>query len=112
MIKEHQLYIQREKCEFFTDKVEFLGHFISADGAEMDPDKVKAIIDWPTPNNKRDIMSFLGLANYYRKFVKGFSAIVKPISDLLKEKINWQWGKEQDDTMAHIKVAITTAPIL
>ena len=78
----------------------------------MDPEKVKAITDWPAPNNKKDVMSFLGLANYYRKFVKGFSAIVKPISDLLKEKITWHWGKEQNDAMASIKSAITTAPIL
>ena len=91
VIRKNQLYIQPEKCEFLAERVEFLGHFISADGIEMDPKKVQTIVDWPPLRNRQEVMSFLGLANYYRRFVPAFSAIAKPISDLLSKKTTWQW---------------------
>jgi transposase InsO family protein len=112
VIRKNQLYIQPEKCEFLAERVEFLGHFISADGIEMDPKKVQTIVDWPPLRNRQEVMSFLGLANYYRRFVPAFSAIAKPISDLLSKKTTWQWGQSQEDAFQKLKTAITTAPVL
>lgn len=112
VIQRHELYIQPEKCAFFTERIDFLGHFISAEGIEMDPKKVEAVKDWPIPKTRKEVMSFLGLANYYRRFIKGFSAIVKPISDLLSKKVNWNWTNIEEQAFHDIKTAMTTAPIL
>src|ERR1700721_1888251 len=112
LIKTHKLYVNPKKCEFFVQEIEFLGHIISTNGISMDTRKIKAIVDWPVPQNRHDVMSFLGLANYYRKFIKDFSAIVTPISNLLTKKGIWNWNQEQDDAFKLIKEAITKAPIL
>jgi hypothetical protein len=78
-LRENQLYAKLSKCEFWLKEVSFLGHIISEGGISMDPSKVKDVLSWKTAQNVSDIMSFLGLAGYYRRFIERFSKISKPM---------------------------------
>ena len=100
------------KCEFLKDKVDYLGFEVSKDGIHASPEKVKAVIDWPRPQSVHDIRSFLGLASYYRKFIKGFSQFAKPLTDLARDKVVWRWGDAEANSFTALKVAMATAPIL
>ena len=83
ILQQNKLYANLKKCEFLKDKVEYLGHVVTIDGLQPDPAKCKAIFDWPTPVNVSELRSFLGLANYYRRFMKDYAKIVAPLTDLL-----------------------------
>ena len=74
--------------------------------------RVRAILDWPRPQSVHDARSFLGLASYYRKFIKGFSQLAKPMTDLTRDKVTWSWGDTQEHSFTALKVAIATALIL
>ena len=78
VLREQQLYAKFSKCVFFKDKIQYLGHVVSKDRISVDPDKVKAIMEWPVPKNVSDIRSFMGITGYYLKFIKGFSKIAYP----------------------------------
>ena len=87
-LREHQLYARPSKCTFFTDTVEYLGHIIGPDGIKPNPALVKAIIEFPQPRTLKELQSFLGLANYYRKFIKNYSKISLPLTDALQNASN------------------------
>ena len=82
-MEENDLFLKPEKCIFKEKEIEFLGLYIGPDGIKMDEVKTKAITDWPTPQKVKDVQRFLGLANFYRRFVKGFSKIATPLNKLL-----------------------------
>jgi hypothetical protein len=82
-LRDNQLYVKSSKCEFWIDKVPFLGHIISNEGISVDPAKVKEIMEWTIPTTVTEIWSFLGRARYYRRFIEGFSKIAKPMTSLL-----------------------------
>jgi hypothetical protein len=84
-LRDNQLYAKFSKCEFWIDKVPFLGHIISNGGISVDPAKVKEIMEWSIPTTVTEIRSFLGLAGYYRRFIEGFSKIAKPMTSLLEK---------------------------
>ena len=86
LLREHKLYAKLSKCSFALPTADFLGHIISADGISCDPAKVKAIVEWPAPKAVSHLRSFLGLANYYRRFVKNFASVAAPMYDLLPRK--------------------------
>jgi len=71
-LREYKLYAKYSKCDFFKEQIQYLGHIISKYGIAMDPEKIRTIMEWPTPKDVADIRSFMGLAGYYRQFVEGF----------------------------------------
>ena len=86
-LRERQLYAKLSKCQFWLDKVAFLGHVISVEGVSVDPQKIEAVVNWKPPKNVSEVRSFLGLAGYYRKFVEGFSRIVAPLTKLTRKDV-------------------------
>ena len=90
ILRHQQLYLKASKCTFSATSIEYLGHFISAAGVSTDPKKIEAIRNWPTPSSQKQLRSFLGLANYYRRFIRGYSIISRPLTILLKkEGFDW-----------------------
>ena len=112
VLRSQQLYAKESKCELFRSEVEFLGHRVGADGVRMMEDKVRAIADWPTPQRVFDVRSFLGAAGYYRKFIKDFSSLAAPLTELTKERVEWRWTDDQQRAFDALKQAIQTAPVL
>ncbi|XP_059626952.1 uncharacterized mitochondrial protein AtMg00860-like [Cornus florida] len=102
----------QEKCEFCRQEVLFLGYWISKGHVRMDKRKVKAILDWFVPTKVTELRSFLGLANYYRKFIKGYSKKVSPLTDLLKKDKQWVWSEECQKAFEMLKQALSTEPVL
>ncbi|MGH7240308.1 MAG: pol polyprotein, partial [Candidatus Saccharimonadales bacterium] len=111
-LRKHQLYGAIDKCEFMREEVEILGHRLNKDGIKTQPAKIEAIKSWPTPTSVKDVRSFLGLANYYRKFVSGFSRIAGPLHKLVEKKNKWEWGTEQEKSFVALKEALSAAPTL
>lgn len=91
-LREHQYYAKFSKCEFWLDKVNFLGHVISAEGIAVDPERVRTIQEWAPPKNVKQLRSFLGLASYCRRFVQNFSKIAKPMTELLCKDKRYTWS--------------------
>ncbi|TKC11709.1 hypothetical protein FA727_23800, partial [Robertmurraya kyonggiensis] len=90
-LRDHQLYAKFSKCEFWLESVKFLGHTVSKDGISVDPTKVQEVLDWQPPTSVHEIRSFLGLAGYYRRFIPDFSRIAKPMTELLKKGVKFEW---------------------
>lgn len=101
-----------EKCHFHKKEVKFLGHIISTDGVRIDTDKIKAIMEWPAPNNVKDIQSFLGLANYNRDSIEGYSKHSEPLTRLTRKDIPLKWDSDQGQAFEHPKQATAQAPML
>ena len=111
-LRKQKLFIKLSKCEFLQEQVEFLGHRIGKNGLAVSPDKVKDVREWRTPKDVSDVRSFLGLANFYRRFVKDYSLIALPMSELTKNDVKFVWGDEQQKAFDTLKDKITTAPVL
>jgi hypothetical protein len=93
-------------------EVSFLGHIISKGGIFVDPSKVKDVLSWNTPQNVSNIRSFICLARYYRRFIKGFSKISKPITELLEKSKTFEWTPRREASFQELKKRLTTSPIL
>ncbi|WVZ74548.1 LOW QUALITY PROTEIN: hypothetical protein U9M48_022716, partial [Paspalum notatum var. saurae] len=111
-LRENQLYAKLSKCEFWLFEVSFLGHIISKGGISVDPSKIKAVQDWVAPRNVSEIRGFLGLAGYYRRFVKNFSKIARPLGKLLSKGATFEWTNKCRLGFEELKKRLTTAPIL
>ena len=107
------LKLKPSKCFLLRPKVPFLGHVISADGVSTDPDKIRAVEQWPIPSNVSDVRSFLGLASYYRRFIEDFAEIASPLHRLTAKSIErFQWSSECDRAFRSLKEKLVTAPVL
>lgn len=111
-LREKKLYGKLTKCEFMRGEVGFLGHRIGANGLCVSPDKIDAVKSWPTPRNVHDVRSFLGLAGFYRRFVKDFSKIALQLTELTHDKAPWRWGSEQQQAFDQLKAVLCSAPVL
>jgi len=106
------LQIDIGKSEFYTKKTKYLGLIISTDGMSMDPEKVQALQAWKDPTSVKELQQFLGFANFYRRFIQGYSAVITPMTKLLRKDVSWAWKSEQAEAFKALKKAFTTAPVL
>ena len=111
-LREYELYAKFSKCEFWLDNVTFLGHVISKDGLSVDPKKVEAVQNWPRPTSVTEIRSFLGLAGYYRRFIKDFSKLAAPLTKLTQKQVVFQWTDTCEHSFQRLKDCLTSAPVL
>jgi hypothetical protein len=111
-LRDHQLYAKFSKCEFWIKEVPFLGHVVWPEGIAVDPGKVKEVLEWKPPATVSEVRSFLGLADYYHRFIPNFSKIMKLITELLKKKNKYLWSETCDKTFKHLKRLLTTSPVL
>jgi len=93
-LEENDLFVKPEKCKWKVREVEFLGVVISPKGVEMQKEKVEGVLNWPAPRNIKEVQKFLGLANYYRRFIKNFARIAAPLYMLVRKEQKWKWEKE------------------
>jgi len=113
LLRNAKLYAKRSKCEFFKTKISFLGHTISGDGLQMENSKVKAILDWPTPQTPSALKSFLGLAGYYRRFITHFSHSAAALHELSnKEKPDYRWTPKAQECFDELKLKMSKEPVL
>ncbi|GJQ96567.1 putative reverse transcriptase domain-containing protein [Tanacetum coccineum] len=112
LLKKEKLYAKFSKCEFWFQEVQFLGHVVNHDGIYVDPSKIESVKNWKTPESPTEIHSFLGLAGYYRRFIKNFSKIAKPLTLLTQKNKTYVWGNEQDEAFRILKEKLCNAPVL
>ena len=111
-LREANLTLQPTKCYFASSRVKYLGHVISKHGIQVDPDNTAAVETFPTPRNVKQVRSFLGMCNYYRKFIKDYSKIAAPLSALLRKSTKFHWNSECGKSFNTLKTALLNAPIL
>jgi len=111
-LEENDLYVKLEKCVWKVRKIGFLGVVIGSNGIEMEEEKIDGVLSWPEPKNVKDVRKFLGLTNYYRRFIKDFTRVARPINMLTRKDIKWQWGVEQQKAFDELKRVFTTKPVL
>jgi transposase InsO family protein len=111
-LQENNIRLKLSKCEFHVQETEFLGHWISTSGIHVEQNKVRAIRDWPQPRNLKELQQFIGLINYYRRFITGYAKVMQPLFALLKKEAKFEWQGEQEEAFEEVKHRITDAPIL
>jgi len=112
VLREKQLYAKLSKCEFWMEEVQFLGHVISAHGIVVDSAKVEVVVKWESPTSATKIRSFVGLVGYYRRFIKGFSKIVAPLTLLTRKDQPFTWTDKCEESFQELKRRLTSVPIL
>jgi len=111
-LEENDLFVKPEKCVWKIREVGFLGVIIGKDGVRMEKEKVQGVVDWPVLKNMKEVQKFLGLANYYRRFVKDFAKIEKPLHETTRKGKKWEWGEKQQRAFEELKKRFTTEPVL
>ena len=120
-LKAAGLKLKPSKCDFFKKEIKYLGHVVSKQGVSSDPDKIKAVTEWPQPTTVTEVRSFLGFVSYYRRFIPNFSKVAKPLNQLLqnlegspsqKKKFKVQWGPEQQEAFEALQRLCTESPVL
>jgi len=112
LMRENQLYGKQTKCEFLKNKIEFLGHIISNMGIQTDSNKIEVIMNWPNPKNVSELRSFLGIANYYHRFIKNFAEIAASLNELLKKDVEFKWETNHQEAFEKLKECLTSSPVL
>ena len=109
---EHKLYLKLEKCKFEQRQIEYLRVIVLEGQVEMDPVKVSGVAEWPTPQNKKEVQSFVGFVNFYQRFIKDFSHHAPALFDLTKKDVGWKWEELEQVAFNGLKELITSAPVL
>ena len=109
ILRDNQFYAKQSKCSFAKPKVDFLGHVISKEGLQVDPRKTQAVQDWPTPTEVTHVQSFLGLANYFRKFIRGYAQMTAPLTALTRKDCVWNWSSDCHRAFHAVKSALSSA---
>ncbi|WVZ69420.1 LOW QUALITY PROTEIN: hypothetical protein U9M48_018208 [Paspalum notatum var. saurae] len=111
-LHQHQFKVKLSKCAFAKQEISYLGYVVSYKGVSTDPKKIDTVLHWPVPTSVKELKSFLGLAGYYRKFVKNFGLISKPLNNLLKKGELYVWTVYHEEAFQTLKEALTSAPVL
>jgi len=111
-LRENKLYAKCSKCEFFKNKIQYLGHVISKEGLSVDPKKISVILEWPVPNDVSAGHSFMGIVGYYHRFVKNLSKLAYTITSLQKKGTKFEWTKKCQAIFNELKRMMTTALVL
>ena len=106
------MYAKLSECEFWLNEVSFLGHIVLEEGIRVDSKKIEVVVEWKSLRNVTEVHSFLGLAGYYRRFVKGFSMTVAPMTRLLQKNVKFEWGEECQRSFDKLKAFLTEASVL
>jgi len=114
LLMDNNMCIEIDKCVFDVSQTTFLGFIVSCSGVQMDPEIAKAIVDWPRSKSRKEVQQLLGLWNFYRRFIHNFSGLVSPITDLLRQDVNFHWGKAQEAAFLKVVILFTSGktPIL
>ena len=111
-LRAADLKLKPQKCELFKQCVLYLGHVVLKEGIATDPEKIRAVRDWPTPTTVTEVQSFIGLASYYRRFVKGFADIARPLHRLTEKGRQFEWDDSCETSFQRLKGLLKEAPIL
>ena len=111
-LEKNDLFVKPEKCMWKIREVGFLGVIIGEDGVRMEKEKVQGVVEWPVLKSIKDMQKFLGLANYYRRFVKYFAKIAKPLHEMTRKETKWSWGERQQKAFEELKERFTIEPVL
>jgi len=103
--------LHSKKCKFHQTKIEYLRVILSQNSIEADPTKIKEVIDWPEPHDKREVQQFLGFCNFYQRFIPGFAKVTKPLMELTEKK-EWKWKDKKKNTFDKLKNKMINPPIL
>ncbi|GJS77827.1 putative reverse transcriptase domain-containing protein, partial [Tanacetum coccineum] len=112
LLKKEKLYAKFSKCDFWIRIVQFLGHLIDSQGLHVDPAKIEAVKNWTSPTTPTEIRQFLGLAGYYRRFIKDFSKNTKSLTELTQKNKKYMWGKDQESAFQLIKQKLCLGAVL
>ena len=111
-LEENDLYVKPEKCKWKVREVGFLGVVIGPDGIKMEEEKVKEVVEWLTPKYVKEVQKFLGLVNYYCRFIEDFASIARPLHDMVKKDKKWDWMEKQEKAFRKLKEQFTKEPVL
>jgi hypothetical protein len=110
-LRENHLFCKPSKCEFYINTVTFIGIVITPEGISMEKEKIKAIAEWQQPKTVKQLHS-LGFANFYRRFVRNFSNIVKPLTKMTRKNVKWEWGAKEKEAFEQLTKEMTKDPVL
>ena len=112
LLRKEKLQIKPSKCVWGQTELPYLGFIVGREGIKPDPKKVEAVTTWPTPTSVKDIQQFLGLTNFFRKFILGYANLAAPLTELTKKKVTWKWSSECEESFQDLKAKLTAAPVL
>ena len=111
-LKQAKLKLKPKKCKLLQTKVKYLGHVVSKDGVETDPEKIEAVKEWPRPVCVKDVRSFIGFCSYYRRFIPNFASVAKPLIKLTEKKVNFVWTDDHEDAWLELRRLMSVTPVL